>query len=109
MSALGQKQTFAPQKTMSALPPKADTCDATRDSVRCGIEQERKLKNVEIGSSSWLGRDSLGRRVSFIGAESVGRLLGYRCRQRQPMRIIGPEHEACRKQQPTEQRFGKPV
>jgi hypothetical protein len=24
MSALGQKRTFAPQKTMSALPPKAD-------------------------------------------------------------------------------------
>jgi hypothetical protein len=24
MSALGQKQTFAPQKVMSALPPKAD-------------------------------------------------------------------------------------
>ena len=26
MSALGQKQTFAPQKAMSALPPKADMC-----------------------------------------------------------------------------------
>jgi hypothetical protein len=26
MSALGQKQTFAPQKAMSALPPKADIC-----------------------------------------------------------------------------------
>jgi hypothetical protein len=24
MSALGQKRTFAPQKAMSALPPKAD-------------------------------------------------------------------------------------
>jgi hypothetical protein len=31
MSALGQKQTFAPQKVMSALPPKADICGATRD------------------------------------------------------------------------------
>jgi hypothetical protein len=28
MSALGQKQTFAPQKIMSALPPKADMCSA---------------------------------------------------------------------------------
>ena len=28
MSALGQKQTFAPQKVMSALPPKADICSA---------------------------------------------------------------------------------
>ena len=31
MSALGQKQTFAAQKPMSALPPKADMCGATRD------------------------------------------------------------------------------
>ena len=28
MSALGQKQTRAPQKAMSALPPKADMCGA---------------------------------------------------------------------------------
>ena len=31
MSALGQKQTFAAQQGMSALPPKADMCSATRD------------------------------------------------------------------------------
>ena len=31
MSALGQKQTCALQKVMSALPPKADMCGATRD------------------------------------------------------------------------------
>ena len=30
MSALGQKQTFAVQKRMSALPPIADMCSATR-------------------------------------------------------------------------------
>jgi len=35
MSALGQKQTFAPQKVMSALPPKADMCGAVVD-VRFG-------------------------------------------------------------------------
>ena len=35
MSALGQKQTFALQKGMSALLPKADMCGATRD-VRYG-------------------------------------------------------------------------
>jgi hypothetical protein len=28
VSALGQKQTFAPQKAMSALPPKAEMCSA---------------------------------------------------------------------------------
>ena len=31
MSALGQKQIFAPHNVMSALPPKADMCSATRD------------------------------------------------------------------------------
>jgi hypothetical protein len=31
MSALGQKQTCAPQKVMSALPPKADMCGAAKD------------------------------------------------------------------------------
>ena len=31
MSALGHKRTFAVQKGMSALPPKADMCGATRD------------------------------------------------------------------------------
>jgi hypothetical protein len=31
MSALGQKQTFAVQNGMSALPPKADMCGAKRD------------------------------------------------------------------------------
>ena len=30
MSALGQKQTCAAQNVMSALPPKADMCSATR-------------------------------------------------------------------------------
>src|SRR5262245_58664857 len=35
MSALGQKQKFAPQKVMSALPTKAEMCSATRD-VRSG-------------------------------------------------------------------------
>ena len=31
MSALGQKQTCAAQKGMSALPPKADICSALAD------------------------------------------------------------------------------
>ena len=30
MSALGHKQTFACKNVMSALPPKADMCSATR-------------------------------------------------------------------------------
>ena len=35
MSALGHKQTYAVQNVMSALPPKADMCGATKD-VRFG-------------------------------------------------------------------------
>ena len=31
MSALGQERIFAAQNAMSALPPKADMCGATRD------------------------------------------------------------------------------
>jgi hypothetical protein len=31
MSALGQKRTSALQKSMSALPPKADMCGAIKD------------------------------------------------------------------------------
>ena len=31
MSALGQKQTLCDVRGMSALPPKADMCSATRD------------------------------------------------------------------------------
>jgi hypothetical protein len=31
MSALGQKQTYAVQKSMSALPPRADMCSARGD------------------------------------------------------------------------------
>ena len=30
MSAMGHKRTFAVQNVMSALPPKADMCSATR-------------------------------------------------------------------------------
>jgi hypothetical protein len=45
MSALGQKQTFAPQKAMSALPPKADMCDAARD-VRYGPRADIQGKKI---------------------------------------------------------------
>jgi hypothetical protein len=44
MSALGHKQTYAVQKGMSALPPKADMCGATSD-VRFGpIAGMREMK-----------------------------------------------------------------
>jgi hypothetical protein len=41
MSALGHKRTYAPQKAMSALPPKADMCSATRD-VCFGSKSEKQ-------------------------------------------------------------------
>ena len=45
LSALDQKQTFAPQKAMSALPPKADMCSATRD-VRYGPKADIKPYSI---------------------------------------------------------------
>ena len=49
---MGQKQTFAPQKVMSALPPKADMCGAARD-VRYGPEADigritRSLRRLRL-------------------------------------------------------------
>jgi hypothetical protein len=41
MSALGQKQTYAVQKGMSALHPKADMCSAEAD-VRFGPKADMK-------------------------------------------------------------------
>jgi hypothetical protein len=51
LSTLGQKRTFAPQKVMSALPPKADI-DATPSDVRFG-----PIADI-------LTRESRGRRCS---------------------------------------------
>jgi hypothetical protein len=45
MSALGQKQTYAPQQVMSALRPKADMCRATRD-VRFGPMAQKESAPV---------------------------------------------------------------
>ena len=59
MSALGQKQTFAVQNVMSALPSIADICSATRD-VRfvpiADIEQDR----AEVSSIQFLALISYG-------------------------------------------------
>ena len=53
MSALGQKQTFALQNGMSALPPKADMCGAKGDVrfVPIAGNHELQLKRV-AGSGS---------------------------------------------------------
>src|SRR6476661_912840 len=58
MSALGQKQTFAVQKGMSALPPKADMCDATRD-VR--FVPKADIEPSLTACPGWLSRAVNGR------------------------------------------------
>ena len=63
MSALGQKQTFAPQKVMSALPPIADMCSATRD-VRFG-------PIADIGTNLHVGYSI----TSSARASSIGKMV----------------------------------
>ena len=63
MSALGQKQTFAPQEVMSALPPKADMCSATRD-VRYGPKADKRGQN-------WIERASPVAKVFGADAETT--------------------------------------
>ena len=48
MSALGQKQTCAAQKSMSALPPKADMCSATRHV--CFVPMERTRSQLALAT-----------------------------------------------------------
>jgi hypothetical protein len=50
MSALGHKRTFASQKVMSALPPKADMCGTTMD-VRYGPEAEATRFHIVVPES----------------------------------------------------------
>ena len=50
MSALGQKQTFAAHKGMSALPPKADICSA-RAYVRFGPQADIALAHSITSSA----------------------------------------------------------
>ena len=52
MSALGQKQTYAVHKPMSALPPKADSCSALADVRAAYARHVRKpTKNDAHGIS----------------------------------------------------------
>ena len=60
MSALGHKQTCASQNGMSALPPKADMCDATKD-VRFG-----PMADIRIDLSKPSAKAKAGVFRSFI-------------------------------------------
>ena len=55
MSALGQKRTFAVQNAMSALPPIADMCGATRDVRYVPIAD---IASFVIGAGEQVRRDA---------------------------------------------------
>src|SRR5262249_51703570 len=57
MSALSQKQTYALQNGMSALPPKADVCGATGD-VRYGPKADiESVGQVAAFGYRWVGSE----------------------------------------------------
>src|SRR5262249_50226820 len=93
MSALGQKRKFALQKVMSALPPKADMCGATRN-VRFGPKADiarrskRHLFDHRIGNGEdarWncqaerLGRLEIDDKLKFgrLKHRKIGRFLAF--------------------------------
>ena len=77
MSALGQKQTFAPQKVMSALPPKADMCGALGMSALCQLRTcIARLSITSSARASGIGgisrdRASLRRFDPYFFARSI--------------------------------------
>jgi hypothetical protein len=56
MCALGHKRTYAVQRLMSALPPKADMCGATRD-VRYGPKADISSFDHLVGEGEHIDRD----------------------------------------------------
>ena len=75
MSALGQKQTFAAHKRMSALPPKADMCGAKRD-VRSGP----KADILRCGKNSLVDHLVASGGI-FVAQLSLKYLAGFFARQ----------------------------
>src|SRR5215467_3199016 len=86
MSALGQKQTCAVHQPMSALPPIADKCCATRD-VRLGPKADigylysitlsaRIRKDSGIVNPSVLAVVKFTMRSNLVGC-SIGRSVGF--------------------------------
>jgi hypothetical protein len=57
MSALGHKQTFAVQKGMSALPPKADMCGALARVCFGPIADIATSFNHIVGNGDHTGRN----------------------------------------------------
>ena len=63
MSALGHKQTFAAQKGMSALPPKADMCSALVDVRFVPIADIGHLFDHLIGAGDEVGCNGQTKRL----------------------------------------------
>src|SRR5262245_13842712 len=78
MSALGQKQTFAVQKGMSALPPKADMCGAVAD-VRFGPKADMCPHTPSLKLMYCL---SLGADDGLTDIDCWGRDWWFECRPR---------------------------
>jgi hypothetical protein len=73
MSALGQKQTFALQNVMSALPPKADMCTAhmnVRFGPKADIIFKMSSRNFQVPFGNW--RVDLTRHVATTPSLFLG-------------------------------------
>jgi hypothetical protein len=80
MSALGQKQTFCDAEAMSALPPKADMCSATRH-VRfvpiADIQQfgSRQMKTPGDIAQGFIAPTISIRQSAFRDGTAIGALM----------------------------------
>ena len=85
MSALGHKQTCAVQKAMSALPPKADMCSATRHVRFVPIADISALFDHLVGASEHAWRHGEAERLgglrlitkSYLVGACTGRSAGF--------------------------------
>ena len=78
MSALGHKRTFAVQKGMSALPPKADICSALGDVCFVPIADMINLIDHLVGAVEQRGRYGEVERLRGLEVNhqlELGRLL----------------------------------
>jgi hypothetical protein len=76
MSALGQKQTFAPQNVMSALPPKADIQRLWTRACLSSNQLQHQLaphlapSSTESGTANMCEQVASRRRSHRLGAET---------------------------------------
>ena len=91
MSASGHKQTFAVQNSMSALPPKADMCGATRDVRFVPIADIAEFTRYIIGDGDqpWRHLDAEhSRRLTVDDELEFGRLQHRQSAGFAPLRIL---------------------